>query len=158
MTGPIGLVLRTATAADNEAVRRCVIAAYSPYVELMDQTPAPMLDDYEMLIGDGVVRVAVVDGQLSGAIVLWPRDGHLYIDNIAVHPEAQGNGVGGALLDLADNECEHAGMTELRLYTNEVMGQNVTYYLRRGYVETHRAIENGYRRIYFTRKLNPDSI
>lgn len=147
--------LRMATAADSDAVRSCVIAAYSQYVELMDQTPAPMLDDYETLIDDGVVRVAIIDGQLKGAIVLWPRDGYMYIDNIAVLPDAQGTGVGGALLDLADDECRDASMSELRLYTNEVMSQNVSYYPRRGYVETHRAIDDGYRRIYFSRKLEP---
>lgn len=120
-----------------------------------------MLDDYTKLTADRVVHVAESDdkgpgpaeARLVGAIVFWPRDGHLYIDNIAVHPDAQGSGVGVALLALADEECRAAGLFELRLYTNEVMAENVGFYTRRGWIETHRAVENGYRRIYFRRTL-----
>ena len=36
------------------------------------------------------------------------------------------------------------------------MTSNTDYYLRRGFVETHRAVENGYRRIYFSRRLSED--
>ncbi|MEM9654837.1 MAG: GNAT family N-acetyltransferase [Actinomycetota bacterium] len=146
--------LRTAAAEDADAVLACVVAAYSAYLERMDRRPAPMLDDYERLIADGVVRVAEVDGVLAGAIVLWPRDKHLYIDNIAVRPDVQGNGVGAALLALADDECRTIGHSELRLYTNEVMTENVRFYERRGWEETHRAVENGYRRIYFRKSID----
>lgn len=148
------VTIRKAEAGDVEPVRSCVVAAYSTYLSAMDQRPAPMLDDYEQLIEDGLVRVAEIDGVLRGAIVLWPRDDHLYVDNIAVHPDAQGTGVGGRLLTVADDECRSAGLSEIRLYTNEVMADNVRYYKRRGFVETHRATDNGYRRIYFSRQLS----
>ena len=42
---------------------------------------------------------------------------------------------------------------ELRLYTNEAMASNLDYYPRRGFVETHRRMDEGYRRVYFTRKV-----
>lgn len=151
-----GITIRTAVTGDVEPVRSCVIAAYSTYLSAMDRKPAPMLDNYEQLIKDGVVRVAEIDSQVMGAIVLWPREDHLYVDNIAVHPDAQGTGLGSFLLTVADDECRTAGLTEIRLYTNEIMGDNIPYYERRGFVETHRAIENGYRRIYFTRTLAPN--
>ena len=148
-----GIIVRTALEGDAGDVRSCVVAAYSTYLSAMDRKPAPMLDNYEQLIRDGVVRVAEIDDQVMGAIVLWPREDHLYVDNIAVHPDAQGTGLGSFLLNVADDECRAAGFAEIRLYTNEVMGDNVPYYQRRGFVETHRAVENGYRRIYFTRTL-----
>lgn len=41
----------------------------------------------------------------------------------------------------------------IRLCTNEAMTENLAYYLRMGYPETHRAVENGYHRVFFTKRL-----
>ena len=65
--------VRPASEADESAIIRCVTAAYGPYLSLMDQKPAPMLDDYHRLISDGCVRVAESDGAIVGVIVMWPR-------------------------------------------------------------------------------------
>ena len=56
-----------------------------------------MEDDYRALIARGVVHVAVRSNELVGLIVLWPEDDHLFVDNIAVRPEAQGSGVAARL-------------------------------------------------------------
>ena len=114
-----------------------------------------MLDDYTNLIHSEVVYVATLDDRLVGLIVLWSKEDHLYIDNIAVLPEAQGNGVGAALLDFADAQAQRAGLNEIRLYTNEKMAENIQYYPRKGFRETHRASDAGYQRVYFSRILDP---
>ena len=145
-----GVVVRLASVADVEAIEACVHAAYGPYVELMDTPPAPMLDDYSSLVGDRVVSVATVDGHLVGAIVMWAESDHWYIDNIAVDPGKQGEGIGTTLLSWAGHCARGAGRSELRLYTNEAMVDSAAYYPRRGFTETHRAVEHGYNRIYFT--------
>jgi len=149
------LQIRHAAAGDESDVRACVEAAYGPYVERIGKPPAPMLDDYATLIRNEVVHVATLEGRLVGLIVLWPEEDHLYIDNIAVHPEAQGTGVGGALLGLADQEAQRVGLGEIRLYTNAKMTENVQYYPRKGFRETHRATDAGYQRVYFSRSLDP---
>jgi hypothetical protein len=41
----------------------------------------------------------------------------------------------------------------LRLYTNEAMTENLTYYPHHGFIETHRATQDGYRRVFFRRSL-----
>lgn len=51
----------------------------------------------------------------------------------------QGSGAGGALLAYADEAARAAGRSEIRLYTNEAMTENLEYYPRRGFAETHRA-------------------
>ncbi len=33
------------------------------------------------------------------------------------------------------------------------MTENLRYYPRQGYIETHRATENGYRRVFFTKAI-----
>ena len=45
------------------------------------------------------------------------------------------------------------GQSEVRLYTNEVMTENLAYYPRRGYVETHRDEVNGFHRVFFVKRL-----
>ena len=151
MTSTHPLQIRHAAARDESDVRACVEAAYGPYVERIGKPPAPMLDDYATLIRNKVVHVATLEGRLVGLIVLWPQEDHLYIDNIAVHPEAQGTGVGGALLGLADQEAQRVGLSEIRLYTNAKMTENIQYYPRKGFRETHRATDAGYQRVYFSR-------
>ncbi len=141
--------------ADESGVRACVDAAYDPYVERMGKPPAPMLDDYTNLINSEVVYIATLDDQLVGLIVLWPKEDHLYVDNVAVLPEAQGAGVGAALLGFADLQAQRAGLNEIRLYTNEKMAENIHYYPQMGFRETHRATDAGYQRVYYSRILDP---
>ncbi|HEX2783751.1 MAG TPA: GNAT family N-acetyltransferase [Ilumatobacteraceae bacterium] len=153
MTDPADVRIRTATAADEDGVVDCVNAAYEQHVAAIGKRPAPMLADYFRLIGDGFVRVAVAGEAIVGVIVMWPEADHLYVDNVAVSPAAQGTGLGKVLLADADDEARRLGFDEIRLYTNEQMTANLAYYPRRGYIETHRAEAEGYRRVYFTRQV-----
>lgn len=143
-------VIRVATSEDEPAIEACVQKAYAPYLDRMPTPPAPMLDDYGALIADAVAYVAEIDDRLLGLIVMWAEQDHLYVDNIAVDPVSQGMGVGSSLLGLATDTARAAGLDEVRLYTNEVMTENLDFYPRRGFVETHRGVEAGYRRVYFT--------
>lgn len=140
------------------AVDACVEAAYAMYVERIGKRPAPMLDDYENLVSQGRVWVATSDsdGTLVGLIVRWPVDNHLYIDNIATIPEARSRGVGAALLADTDKAARLLGLTELRLYTNVSMIENLDYYPRVGFVETHREVQDGYDRVFYARPVKRD--
>jgi GNAT superfamily N-acetyltransferase len=65
--------------------------------------------------------------------------------------------VGAKLLQHAEQQALALGLTELRLYTNERMTENLTYYRRRGYRETSRHTQDGYARVFFSKQLpNPD--
>jgi GNAT superfamily N-acetyltransferase len=70
-----------------------------------------------------------------------------------VAPNAQGHGVGAALLALAEHEAAARGLAELRLYTHERMTENLAYYPRRGYVETHRTDDGTFHRVHFAKRL-----
>ena len=155
VTSTHAVEIRSASREDGPGVRACVDAAYAPYVERIGKPPAPMLDDYTTLIRNGVVHVATLDDQIVGLIVLWPAKDHLYIDNVAVLPHKQGAGVGAALLGFADLQAQRAGLSEIRLYTNAKMAENIQYYPRKGFRETHRACDAGYQRVYFSRFLDP---
>lgn len=148
-----GLRIRPAQPEDHDAIVACVDAAYRGYIADIGEKPAPMLDDYKALIRAAAVSVAFDGDELVGLIVMWARRDHWFVDNIAVWPGQQGNGIGSILLAHADSVAEAAGFNEVRLYTNEAMTANTTYYEHRGYVETHRSVEDGYTRIYYSRSL-----
>lgn len=147
--------VRSATPADEPRVKAIVNAAYSPYIDRMGgDAPAPMSDDYAELIARHVVSVATTGEQLVGVIVMWPHIGHLHVDNIAVAPDVAGTGVGTMLLRHADDTARSLGLGEVRLYTNAAMTENLAYYRRQGFTETHRQVDRGYHRVYFTRSVS----
>lgn len=145
---------RKAVAGDAAGVSAVTVAAYEHYVERLGQTPAPMTADYPALIASGSVWVAEHDGGLVGVLVLVAYDDHLLLESIAVSPAAQRQGVGQALLDLAEREAARLGLGEIRLYTNIGMTENLDHYPRRGYIETHRAVDNGFHRVYFAKRIS----
>lgn len=147
------LEIRDASAADVEDLTTLVRRAYAPYVPRIGREPAPMASDYAALIGEERVhvRVATLHNKIVGLLVTIPHPDHLLIENIAVDPDAHGQGIGGGLIAAADAEAERLGLPELRLYTNAAMTENLTYYPKRGFVETGRRTEDGFERVYFTR-------
>ena len=155
MTDNVAAAIRRAVPSDELSVRACVEDAYSMYLDRMEHPPAPMLDDYAALIAREVVYVAILDEAIVGLIVLWPESDHLYVDNIAVTPSAQGQGVAMSLLGFAGHEARRHDRAEIRLYTNEAMTENLDYYQKRQFVETHRANASGYDRVYFTHHVDP---
>jgi ribosomal protein S18 acetylase RimI-like enzyme len=146
-------MIRAATAADVEAVRHVVDAAYGHYVARIGKPPGPMLDDYAGRIADRQTWVLEDDGRIVGILVLEHGPSGLLLDNIAVMPDSQGKGFGRALIGFAETEARRLGFGEIRLYTHALMTENVALYRRIGFVETHRGSEKGYDRVYMTKRL-----
>ena len=144
---------RRAAGEDVEALSALTTAAYQHYIPRIGRPPAPMEKDFAEAVRDDEVWVAVQDGAIIALIVLAWKPDHLLVQNLAVLPAAQGRGIGTALLALAEDQAERHGLHELRLYTNEAMTENIAYYPRRGFTETHRAGQDGYRRVFFTKPL-----
>jgi len=147
-------ILRPAEPGDRDAIEHIVEAAYGIYVERIGRRPAPMDADYAALIGDGLVTIADRDGAVVGAIVLVPMADHMLVENVAVDPAAQGAGVGRRLMAHAEREARALGLSELRLYTNEHMAENIAWYPRLGYRETERRAESGFARVFFEKRLD----
>jgi ribosomal protein S18 acetylase RimI-like enzyme len=147
------VTVRRASLADVPALYLVVHEAYLLYVPRIGRMPAPMTADYSAAVRSGQAWVALADSEIAGLIVLVVYQGYLLIENIAVLPSAQRRGIGARLLTLAEDEARAHGLGEIRLYTNEGMTENLAYYPRRGYVETHRAEEEGFRRVFFSKQL-----
>lgn len=148
------VTIRPARDADASLLSDLVERAYSPYIQRMGRRPAPMDDDYAEKVREGCVFIADDDG-VAGLIVLVTASDHLLIENIAVHPERQGTGIGRALMAHAETYARQCGLRELRLYTNAAMRENLTLYPHLGYAETARRNEDGFRRVFFTKVIPP---
>lgn len=149
----MGQNLRLATRDDLASIQGIVRAAYAHYVARIGREPGPMLDDYATLIDGGHVHVAERDGIVQGLLVLIPQKDAMLLDNVAVIPEARGSGLGRVMLAFAERVATEAGYKVIKLYTNEAMAENIALYTRLGYGETHRAKENGLRRVYMCKSL-----
>jgi len=148
-------MIRCARPADRAAIERIVRAAYGIYVERIGKPPGPMLDDYTALISDGRVSVLEeADRTMAAIIVLLPEPDHLLLDNIAVRPDRQGQGLGRRLIAFAEEQARRLGHSEVRLYTHEKMTENIALYTRLGFVETGRGQQAGYDRVFMTKRLD----
>jgi ribosomal protein S18 acetylase RimI-like enzyme len=151
-------MIRSANPRDRAAVEAIVHAAYSIYKERIGKAPGPMLDDYARLIELGAVSVLEApDGVIPALVVLLPRPDHLLLDNIAVHPDHQGRGLGRRLVAFAESEARRLGYAELRLYTHERMTENIALYTRLGFRETGRGTEAGYDRVFMAKPIGANS-
>ncbi|MFC9384329.1 GNAT family N-acetyltransferase, partial [Streptomyces sp. NPDC057020] len=83
-----------------------------------------------------------------------PGPHHLYLDNIAVHPDAQGTGLGRLLLGFVESRARELGLPEVRLLTNAMMWENQKLYERYGYEVVERRADGPYDRIHYRKLLN----
>jgi len=146
-------MIRVARPEESHWARALVRRAYALYVPRMGQEPAPMLADYAALIDAGELQVLEEAGSPVDLIVLRPDADAIFVENIAVDPQAQGKGHGRALLAFAEDEARRLGLTAIRLYTNAAMTENLAYYPRLGFRETDRREEDGYRRVFFEKRV-----
>ena len=147
------LTVRRAEMSDVAALGAIANEAYRDYVPRIGRQPAPMTADYAEAVRGGLAWAAVRDGEVVGLLVLAVKPDHLLLENVAVLPSAQGCGIGARLLALAEDQARELGRDEIRLYTNEAMTENLVYYPKHGYAETHRAEQDGFRRVFFRKRL-----
>lgn len=131
-------ILRKATLADVETVTQLTHAAYEKYIERMGRKPRPMLADYAELIAKDLTWLVLQNDAPIGALVLLEEADAMLIYSIAIAPSHQRKGLGRMLLRFAEQQAQLKGYEKIKLYTNERMDDNVDYYKRFGYIETHR--------------------
>lgn len=85
--------------------------------------------------------------------MLVPEPGHLWLDSIAVHPDAQGTGLGRRLPAWVEEHARELGPPEVRLLTNAMMWENRRMYERYGYEVVERRTEGPYDRFHYRKPL-----
>jgi len=151
--------IRQAEPADLAAIERIVTAAFTPYIPRLGRLPGVMKNDYAAFIATGAAFVRTGgtedDGErpVEGVIVLVDEEDVLYVDTLGVDPAAHGRGHGRALLDFAAAEARRRGFPALRLCTNLVMHENLTFYRHLGWRETHRGTQAGFERVFYRKEV-----
>jgi hypothetical protein len=54
----------------------------------------------------------------------------------------------------AEERATAYGLSEVRLYTNEKMHENLAVYARLGFEESWRGVDGGYRRVFMRKRLS----
>jgi ribosomal protein S18 acetylase RimI-like enzyme len=147
------VTIRPARPEDAEPIHHLVAEAYGHYVARIGRRPGPMNDDYERRVAAGQAWVLEEAGDIVGLAVLEEGPDHLLLDNVAVLPAAQGRGHGRALIAFAEGEAARREFGELRLYTHELMAENIALYQRLGFVEIARVAEKGFRRVFMAKRV-----
>lgn len=150
--------MRRATASDLTAIRNVIADAYTKYIERIGRPPAPMTADYAAALEHSRVWVLVHEDSIVGMLVTEDHGDHLLLETVAVASSAQGSGYGRLLLERAELDAVELGLNEVRLYTNEAMTENLTFYPRHGYHETARALQDGFRRVFFSKTVRQHDI
>ncbi|MFD9510833.1 GNAT family N-acetyltransferase [Streptomyces mirabilis] len=144
--------IRPAVSADVAAVKAVTDAAYHHYIERIGVVPKPMEADHAANVAAG--RVFVTGEPVRGLVVIEAREDHLFLDSIAVHPDAHGEGVGRRLLAFVDAHARALGLSEVRLYTNAMMWENQKIYPKYGYEVVERRVDGPYDRIHYRKRLD----
>ena len=132
--------VRAATQKDTAGLAQCMESAYSIYQDRMKGERLPPMDiDYAAEIANYPTWVVESDeGDILGGLIMVFEDGQASIANIAVDPRSQGQGIGGALMKLAEEQARSRGFSEIHLATHSLLQENVSLYLHLGWKESGR--------------------
>ena len=138
------MTLRRAEAGDAAAVRQLTREAYAKWVPLIGREPKPMQADYSEAIRRHRIDLIDRDGRLAALIETIAEPGHLLVENVAVSPAFQKQGLGRQLMAHAEQLAAAQGYRTIRLYTNKLFAENVALYLKFGYrVEREEVVPAG---------------
>jgi GNAT superfamily N-acetyltransferase len=125
--------LRRAHADEAGKIAAFQRAAYERNRAILGVEPIPLNADYAKILDQYEVWLNEDDDRLAGVLVLELRPDDLLIWSVATAPGARGHGLGNRLLAAAETRARELGKSTLRLYTGELLVDNVAWYQRRGY-------------------------
>jgi putative acetyltransferase len=147
------LTIRAFDPRDHDALRRLWIAAWNVTLPDIDFTERQnwFVDWLAMHVASGGTVACAVDstGAILGFAGFDPSTGHM--EQIAVHPNASGRGVGRALLDAAKARCPK-GMT---LRVNQENPRAVAFYHKAGFVIVAEGVNPGGQRPVYDMAWKP---
>jgi GNAT superfamily N-acetyltransferase len=148
------ITLRQAAPGDAAAIRRLTREAYAKWVPLIGREPMPMGADYEAAVRDHRFDLLYREGVLAALIETVDEGDPLLIENVAVLPRFQGQGLGSKLIAHAEAIARALGYARTRLYTNKRMVENVELYLKLGYrVEGEEDLGPGMLRVHMSKAV-----
>jgi GNAT superfamily N-acetyltransferase len=125
--------LRRARPDEAEKIAAFQRAAYARNRAILGVEPIPLQADYAEILRRYEVWLRGEEETTTGILILESRPDDLLIWSIATAPEARRSGIGNELLAAAENRARELRKNIIRLYTGELLVDNVAWYQRRGY-------------------------
>ena len=144
-------MIRQADASAVAAAQDVLRAAFSPFIAVIGQKPAPMRADLAAAQQAGQLWVTA---DRMALMVCLPKGAAMDLDILAVAPEAQGRGLGTALVVHAEALARRAGLLEVTLYTNAAMIGAQRLYARLGFQLVERRQQDGFDRLFYRKPLS----
>ena len=128
--------LRIAKAADAERLAAVINPAFRKAEGYIINGDRVDLELIHSLLAKGEFLIAEEEGVVAGCVYVERRGDRAYLGLLSVSPERQKTGVGSMLMREAEQHCFNAGCRFIDLRTINLRTENLTFYRRRGYVET----------------------
>jgi ribosomal protein S18 acetylase RimI-like enzyme len=128
MSKASAMQIKRAGSQDAQVVRHLVRTAYAKWVSILGREPMPMRADYERAVREHEIDLLYADGRLVALIEIIMHSDHLFIENVAVTPEHQGQGLGRHLLRHAEQKARSADLTKVCLLTSHAFESNIRLY------------------------------
>jgi GNAT superfamily N-acetyltransferase len=145
--------LRPATKEDVSAIRALTRAAYSKWVPIIGREPIPMAADYAAAVRIHRFDLLEQSGALLALIETVLRPDHFWVENLAVSPMHQSQGLGRRMLHHAEHVARSLGHTVIKLQTNPAFTGNVAFYERAGFAVEREEPFNGGIAAYLSKAL-----
>lgn len=147
-------MIRQAAAADVVGAQAVLRAAFTPFIAVIGQKPAPLLADLAAAQSAGQLWVAGDKGAVAAMMVCFAKGSDLELDILSVAPAAQGQGLGAQMVAHAEHLARTAGARALTLYTNAAMTGAQRLYARLGFDLVDRRPQDGFDRLFYRKPLS----
>jgi len=135
-------LIRKATSADSEGLQDCMESAYAPYQSRMGGKRLPPMDlDYSDELNHYPTWTVDSNGRVVGGLIMVFQNDSALIANIAVHPEFQGQRLGGEQMKFAEAISKEKSCLEMRLATHPKLAENASLNNHLGWNELDRDTE-----------------
>ena len=125
--------LRPARAGDASAIRELVDLAYRVEDEFVVGNRTDEEDIPGLISRDAFLLAESPARELEGAVYIRCAPPRGYFGMLAVHPVAQGHGLGSLLVRAAERYCRDRKCTEMDLSVINLRGELLSWYTRLGY-------------------------
>ncbi|MGN1098307.1 MAG: GNAT family N-acetyltransferase [Clostridia bacterium] len=151
--------IRRAAENDAEAIHEITRDAFRKYCEMAGisdiEALHESLEDVKRDIAEKTVLVAYMDGTVVGSLRLTmdEQTKTAYLGRFGVSGLYRNNGIGKALVGVADMTARRHGMEKTRLHTASKVAELMRFYYSRGFYAESVSSERGYLRAEMVKEL-----
>lgn len=151
------VAIRLATNEDIQAILHIVKEAFIEYCHIVGITSIEALCETEADVQSDLLQknvyVACRDGKILGTARIATKEKKAILSRFAILPEAQGAGIGSALLAHIEQELRSSKIERIELYSAVGNVRLKDYYLRKGFEIQKISNARGYERGVFQKKI-----